>query len=43
MFRMRSLFSEIDVGLSGWVGYPLDGQIRYRILPALVANVGYRF
>lgn len=43
MFRMRSLFSEIDVGLSGWAGYPLDGQIRYRILPALVANVGYRF
>ena len=27
---------------TGW-GYNLDGQIGYRILPALVANVGYRF
>lgn len=27
---------------TGW-GYTLDGQIGYRILPALVANVGYRF
>lgn len=27
---------------AGW-GYALDGQIGYRILPALVANVGYRY
>ena len=27
---------------TGW-GYNLDGQVGYRILPTLVANVGYRF